>query len=58
MLFILLITLTYTVRQVVPYKDDSTYDEIIDAAIKSEAPIYEMERTSQSMDSVYRETIE
>ena len=43
---------------IVPYKDDSTYDEIIDAAIKSEAPIYEMERTSQSMDSVYRETIE
>jgi ABC-2 type transport system ATP-binding protein len=43
---------------IVPYKDDSTYDQIIDAAIKSKCPLYEMERTSQSMDSVYQEIVE
>ena len=42
---------------IVPYKNDSTYDQIIDAAIKSKSPLYEMERTSQSMDSVYQEII-
>ena len=42
---------------IVPYKDDSTYDQIIDATIKSKCPLYEMERTSQSMDSVYQEII-
>ena len=43
---------------IVPYKDDSTYNQIIDATVKSNCLLYEMERTTQSMDSVYQEIIE
>jgi len=43
---------------IVPYKNNSTYDQIIDAAIKSNSPLYEMERTKQSMDKVYQNIIE
>ena len=43
---------------VIPYVDDSTYDYIIEASVKSKCSLYEMERTSQSMDSVYQEIIE
>ena len=43
---------------IVPYKDDSTYDLIIDATVKSNCLLYEMERTTQSMDSVYQEIVE
>ena len=43
---------------IIPYVDNSTYDDIIDASVKSKCSLYEMERTSQSMDSVYQEIIE
>ena len=43
---------------IIPYVDNSTYDDIINASVKSKCSLYEMERTSQSMDSVYQEIIE
>ena len=42
----------------VPYVNEETFQQIIDAAVESKCQLYEMERSKVTMDNVYLEAIE
>ena len=42
----------------VPYLNEDTFQQIIDAAVESKCQLYEMERSKVTMDNVYLEVIE
>ena len=42
----------------VPYVNDNTFQQIIDAAVDSKCQLYEMERSKVTMDNIYLEVVE
>jgi ABC-2 type transport system ATP-binding protein len=42
----------------VPYVNDQTFQQIIDAAVDNKCQLYEMERSKVTMDNIYLEVIE
>jgi hypothetical protein len=42
----------------VPYVNDQTFQQIIDAAVENNCQLYEMERSKVTMDNIYLEVVE
>jgi len=41
----------------IPYTNKKSFTQIIDASVKSNCPLYEMERTAVTMDNIYLEVV-
>jgi hypothetical protein len=42
----------------IPYVNDQTFQQIIDAAVENNCQLYEMERSKVTMDNIYLEVVE
>ena len=41
----------------IPYSSDKSFTQIIEASVKSKCPLYEMERSSVTMDNIYLDVV-